>query len=189
MSNASRPDIADQGAAREIARTIGAIRRSPVEQVRLDALRLTGSPRSEGEDSRHVRLLGEAETALPPIVVHRATMRVVDGVHRVRAASLRGLERIDAQFFEGGKDEVFVLSVALNTAHGLTLSLADRTAAALRILTTHPDWSDRSVATVAGISATKVARLRHDVAATGATFRVGRDGRSRPVDAAAGRAR
>ncbi|MFF9527156.1 ParB N-terminal domain-containing protein [Streptomyces achromogenes] len=189
MSNASRPDTDDQGAAREIARRISEIRRSPVEQVLIDDLRLTGSPRSRGEDSRHVRLLGEADTELPPIVVHRATMRVVDGAHRVRAASLRGLRRIGAQFFEGGEEEAYLLSVALNTAHGLTLSRTDRTAAALRILATHPCWSDRSVAAVAGISASKVARLREGAAATGVRTRIGRDGRSRPVDPAAGRAR
>lgn len=33
---------------------------------------------------------------MPPIVVHRATMRVIDGMHRVRAAKLRGAAHVAA---------------------------------------------------------------------------------------------
>jgi hypothetical protein len=39
----------------------------------------------------------------------------------------------------------------LNAAHGLPLSLADRKAAARRILGSYSDWSDRSIAAIAGI--------------------------------------
>ncbi|MFH8712626.1 ParB/RepB/Spo0J family partition protein [Streptomyces zaomyceticus] len=190
MIDSSGADIDDHATvARRVARSIGEIRRSPVARVPVTALLLAGSPRVCGEDPGHVRLLGEQENTLPPIVVHRATMRVVDGAHRVRAALLRGLSHIGAQFFDGEENEVFVLSVALNAGHGLPLSRTDRTSAARYILTSHPFWSDRSVATVAGVSAATVARLRKGVAGATTGTRIGHDGRARPVNSTEGRAR
>ncbi|MEV0372122.1 hypothetical protein AB0I10_20205 [Streptomyces sp. NPDC050636] len=66
----------------------------PTAMVPIIALRPADSPRTAGESSDHVRKLAELTTPLPPIVVHRPTMRVVDGMHRVRAAVLRGEEYV-----------------------------------------------------------------------------------------------
>jgi len=138
-----------------------------------------------------VQRLAETETQLPPIVVHRSTMNVVDGVHRVRAAALKGEACIRARFFEGSEEEAFLFAVSVNTAHGLPLTMADRVAAARRILASHPSWSDRAVAAVAGLSTSKVAKVRNETESPSAgesvTARVGRDGRSRPLDPASGR--
>ncbi|MBN9739968.1 streptomycin biosynthesis protein [Amycolatopsis sp. A1MSW2902] len=125
-----------------------------------DVLPAGSSPRSAALDAAHMQKLCESEAALPPIVVHRETMRVVDGWHRLHAAKLRGETTIAAVFFNGTFEEAFVLAVKLNSAHGLPLSLADRKAAADRILSWYPDWSDRSIAAVAGISHTTVAAIR-----------------------------
>ena len=43
----------------------------------------------------HIARLAEAETRLPPILVDRRTMRVIDGMRRLIAASLKGQETID----------------------------------------------------------------------------------------------
>ncbi|MEV6960234.1 ParB N-terminal domain-containing protein [Streptomyces sp. NPDC051207] len=130
-----------------------------------------------------------AEEALPPIIVHRPTMRVIDGMHRLRAAVLRGRTSIEARFFDGSEEDAFVLAVESNTAHGLPLKLAERSAAALRILTSHPHWSDRAIATVTGLSAQKVSSLRRNLRADSvpAGARVGRDGRVRPLSTAQAR--
>lgn len=73
-------------------------------------------------------------------------------------------------------------------SHGLPLNLADRKAAAVRILQAHPGWSDRAIATVAGLSPVTVRTLRE--CATGnpgqLPTRLGRDGRLRPLDAGGG---
>ncbi|MET8878881.1 ParB N-terminal domain-containing protein [Nocardia sp. NPDC004604] len=117
--------------------------------------------------------------SLPPIVVHRATMMVVDGVHRVRAAQCRGLESIDAVFFEGDVRQAFVLAVHLNSRHGLPLSLADRKSAAERILRDFPEWSNRKLGEVAGLSDKTIAAIRRRSGAEiphPAGGRVGRDG-------------
>lgn len=166
-------------------------RLSAVELVPVAVLRAGDSPRAGGVDRVHVRLLAELDVVLPPLIVHRQTMRVIDGAHRLSAAVSHGRELIHVRFFEGDENEAFVLAVAANNAHGLPLSLAERSAAASRILRAHPDWSDRAVAAVAGISAGTVRGLRTaaDPAQAPGAVRVGLDGRTRPVSSAEGRLR
>ncbi|MGW6022258.1 ParB/RepB/Spo0J family partition protein [Streptomyces sp. NPDC055099] len=91
----------------------------------------------------------------------------------------------------GDDREAFLLSVESNIRHGLPLSRADREAAARRILTEHPQWSDRAVAVAAGLSPTTVSAIRQHCLAPAEpeSGRMGRDGRIRPVDASAGRRR
>ncbi|MEU6315287.1 hypothetical protein [Streptomyces sp. NPDC047014] len=160
----------------------------PVAHVPLDEIAVGYSPRVDGEDPDWVRTLAETDTELPPILVHRPTMTVVDGIHRLRAAAARGRTTIAVRYFDGPQDEARLLAVAANTAHGHPLTPADRTAAAARILTLHPQWSDRAVAALTGLSARRIGRLRKDTA-TGATAlrRIGRDGRVRPVSSHAAR--
>lgn len=160
--------------------------------VRLEiaSLMLGDSPRRDGVDPSHVRTLVEQEAGLPPILVHRETMRVLDGAHRVQAAKRRGEAEIDATLFEGDAETAFVVAVQANIAHGLPLSLADRRAAAGRILLTHPQWSDRAIAAATGLSATTVRTIRDSQPAECGSVpaaRIGRDGRRRPIDAEAGR--
>lgn len=159
-----------------------------VEFVALDTLALTGSPRSGGVDCAHVQRLMEAETPLPPILVHRQTMRVIDGFHRVAAAERAGAANIAAHFVDGPVESLFVVAVRANVTHGLPLSLSDRRIAAERILRTHASWSDRVIASATGLSAKTVSSIR---CASGEDQhlhkRLGRDGRLRPLDASAGR--
>jgi ParB-like chromosome segregation protein Spo0J len=149
------------------------------------------SPRIGGENEEHASLLAEMEEPLPPVVVHRATMRIVDGLHRVRAARLRGEEFIDAMFCDGSEDDAFVLAVDLNRAHGLPLSTADRKAAAFRIVSSHPGWSDRRIAAVTGLAASTIGSIRERSTDRFGQLnaRIGQDGRTRPRDSAAGRRR
>jgi ParB-like chromosome segregation protein Spo0J len=154
----------------------------PVSTVAVSEVRGGHSPRQGGEDLEHIRTLADTIGELPPIIVRRDDMRVVDGMHRLRAARLRGDERIAVRFFEGGDDEAFVLAVRTNVTHGLPLSLADRKAAAARIIASHAHWSDRMIATVAGLSAATVARLRRERPEPAPEVRLGNDGKLRPVN-------
>jgi hypothetical protein len=166
------------------------LEQGPVVQVPISSLRPGDSPRLAGENRQYSRILAELDAAaLPPIVVHRATMRVVDGLHRLRAATLRGEDEIQARFCDGDDDEVFVLAVQANVSHGLPLSLADRTAAAARIIRSHPQRSDRMIAAATGLAGTTVGTIRRCSTDQFAQLntRVGRDGRVRPVNSAAGR--
>ncbi len=136
----------------------------------------------------HIRALVASESELPPILVHRATMRVIDGMHRLRAARLRGADTIRVRFFDGDDAAAFVMAVQANIAHGLPLSLADREEAAVRIIASHPAWSDRAIAATTGLAANTVRALRCSTAQIErSNTRIGRDGRVRPLDASEGR--
>ncbi|MET7641784.1 ParB N-terminal domain-containing protein [Streptomyces sp. NPDC005438] len=170
----------------------GGLNESPVELVPTARLTASYSPRAEEKDSEYARKLAALSVPLPPIVVHRKTMKVIDGFHRLTAARLTGAHSISVRFFEGTEEDASLLAVALNTTHGRPLSLAERTVAAERILTRHPQWSDRAVATVAGLSPSKVSDVRANArqeTADPSESRVGRDGRVRPLNTAQGRLR
>jgi uncharacterized protein YerC len=160
---------------------------NPVE-VEIASLVSGDSPRSQGEDELHIQRLMEAEWPLPPILVHQPSMRIIDGRHRVSAAMRKGLDSIDAYLVNGSDEAIFVIAVRENVAHGLPLSMSDRRAAAAKILQTHTHWSDRRVATTTGVSAKTVSAIRRTTAENQQSHdRLGRDGRVRPLNAAAGR--
>ena len=163
----------------------------PIVLVPISSLQLDTSPRHGGENDEHTRLLAESEQQLPPIVVHGPSMRVIDGIHRVRAAILRGEQAIAAKIYQGTDDDAFLLAVRLNIAHGMPLTRAERTAAAVRIIGCHPHWSDGMIATTVGLSPRTVAKARHRSTpqTRESTTRLGQDGRVRPIDPAAGRLR
>ncbi len=161
-------------------RAVDASSGDPVVLIDLDDLREGGSPRVAGVDESHVDVLAGVLDKVPPILVHRESLRVIDGVHRVRAARLLGRTRLPARLVDADADEAFVAAVRANTEHGLPLTVADRKAAAATILLSHPHWSDRMIADVVGLSAKTVATTR-----TGdGVARTGRDGKVRPLDGA-----
>ncbi|MEU7874928.1 ParB/RepB/Spo0J family partition protein [Dactylosporangium sp. NPDC049140] len=169
-----------------------------IERVPITSLRAADSPRLSGEDDEHTRMLADSGAALPPVIVHRATMRIIDGMHRFGAARLRGEDTIEVRFFDGTVQEAFVLAVQSNIAHGRPLSLGDRMLAAERIINENPTWSDRAIAAAAGLGGGTVAGIRRRIEAADDTVRdtardtaarIGRDGRRRPLDNAVGRLR
>ncbi len=118
-------------------------------------------------------------------------MRVIDGMHRLMAASMQGRETIDVIFFSGSEADVFLRAVQENVAHGLPLSRADRSAAVARIIASHPHMSDRAIAHSVGLAAKTVAAIRKSSGTDvpGPNARVGLDGKVRPLDSGGGRRR
>lgn len=163
--------------------------RRPVELADVAALRDGYSPRTGGIDASRVAQLAEIVDELPPIVVQRATMRVVDGMHRLQAARSRGDTSVPVRYFDGSDQEAYVLAVRLNVVHGMPLPLRDRVAALDRILRTFPEWSDRRIATACGVAPRTVAARRQCSSEEKAQVntRIGRDGRIHPRSVAAGR--
>ncbi|MEU0743898.1 ParB/RepB/Spo0J family partition protein [Streptomyces sp. NPDC006134] len=160
-------------------------------RVRIEALRPADSPRLNGVDEAHVRRLADIYATLPPVLVHRATMRVIDGMHRVAAAAAKGLTSVEVQYFDGAEEDAFLRSVTANVAHGLPLSTADRKAAAERILRFGRNLSDRAVAAYTGLDAKTVASIRPRSTAESPrpNIRIGSDGRAHPLDRTAERIR
>ena len=66
----------------------------PVTTVLVADVQAGRSPRQAGENLEHIRVLADAADELPPIIVRRTDMRVVDGMHRLRAARLRTPTRV-----------------------------------------------------------------------------------------------
>jgi hypothetical protein len=156
--------------------------------VDIDDLEPADSPRQGGEDPERVRNLAASKVPFSPILVHRDTMRVIDGMHRLKAARQRGDQLIPVEFFDGAEQLAFVMGVKANVTHGLPLSRADREAAARRILSQYPRWSDRMIANTCGLSDKTVKKLRCASADLSRLHtRVGKDGRVRPVNTAEGR--
>jgi ParB-like chromosome segregation protein Spo0J len=165
--------------------------RVPVVSIPVNALTVADSPRVLTENAEHVHTLVQTEEQFPPIIVHRPTMAVIDGVHRLGAAKLRNESEIPVRFFSGTEQDAFVIAVRANIGHGLPLSLAEREAAAARIVASHPQWSDRMIATTTGLAARTVAKVRrrHPGLSDSTQPRIGRDGRVRPIDSSAARTR
>lgn len=159
------------------------------ETVSIMSLKTGASPRLAGESIDHVQMLADLGIKLPPILVHRSSMCIIDGMHRVRAAVLRGQDTIEARFIDCDEAEIFVVAVQANIKHGLPLSLADREAAAVRLLGARPQWSDRLVASTVGLSHKTVGTLRARMTGEDPHLdsRTGRDGRIRPLSTALGR--
>ncbi|MCP2329563.1 ParB-like chromosome segregation protein Spo0J [Hamadaea flava] len=168
-------------------RPTGAAIPRPVVYLPLDALAGPVCPRFGGVDESHARLLAESIDALPPIVVQARTYRIIDGMHRLRAVVLAGQFEIAAVLSDEDDDQAYLSAVAANISHGLPLSLADRRAAAARVVARYPEWSDRRVAKAVGLSGKTVGALRRTAAGTEAAVRIGSDGRVRPIDSARGR--
>ena len=53
-------------------------------------------------------------------------MQIIDGMHRLHAAVMRGQDKIPAWFLDCDEKDIFVIAVQANTAPGLPLSLTER---------------------------------------------------------------
>lgn len=164
---------------------------SAVLELPLAGLRAADSPRTGRTNDGYVRMLAASTEPFPPIVVHRESMCVIDGNQRVEATRLRGENSITAVLFDGDEKLAFVLAVRLNVTHGLPLTIAERKAAAFRLLREHPDHSDRSIAAVSGISDKTVAAIRRSsgIGELPDVVRIGRQGAAHRTLNAPGRQR
>jgi ParB-like chromosome segregation protein Spo0J len=173
-------------------RLLGAVDRLPEVNTPIASLVPGFHLRATGVDAAHAQMLADvaASAGLPPILVQKEGARVIDGMHRIEAARLRGAWSIKARIIDCTDKEALVLAIRSNTLHGLPLSRADRICGAKRILAAHPDWSDRAVAEVSGLSAKSVASLRSGSDVQLRQWkRLGRDGRRRPLVPGEGRRR
>ena len=151
-----------------------------VVRIAINLLQPGPPVRSGGLDEDHATLLATVPDQLPPILVHDESLVVVDGMHRVRAAVLRGESHIDARLMSGDKHEIFAAAVKANVAHGKPLTTREREAAALYMLKGAPHLSDRLIGAACALSHSTVAKLRRSSGQNvQSTLRQGRDGRKR----------
>ncbi|MFK0113054.1 ParB N-terminal domain-containing protein [Streptomyces sp. NPDC091217] len=163
-------------------KTLGPVTRVPVRSLSTDH-----TVRASGECTEHTRAVSAVLTELPPIIVHRTSMHVIDGLHRLRAAELREWEFIAAHLVDGEEIDTLILAVQTNLTGIRPLSPPDRKTAAARIISLRPDWSDRAIGSITDLSTKTVREVRRaqsTVAPSVPAERVGRDGRVRPVNPA-----
>lgn len=159
--------------------------------VNLSDLRPGRSPRQRGLNPAHVSALVEREGQWPPVLVERASLRIIDGHHRVAAARELKLERLPVILFDGSAEDAFIEAVRQNVTHGLPLTLYERRGSAERLLRAHPEWSDRRIAEICALSPRTVARVRTDagIGSDADEIRIGMDGRQRRTSPEANRLR
>ena len=139
------------------------------------------SPRLERLDEKHVRALLEVIDQLPPIIVDKSTMTVIDGIPRLKAHRRTSRPTIRAILFSGDDTEVLALAIRANVGHGKPLTLNERETAAAALLRRCPERSDRWIAQVCALSHSTVGSVRKAVTAEGPPVRIGQDGRRRSV--------
>ena len=167
-----------------------------ITSVALRALHLRPSIREPSPHSDHRTLSTTDPRTWEPIVVSCATYEVVDGHRRVCAALSAGITELCARWFLGDETDALAEFVRLNTRDESGLNRAERQRAARRIISAHPDWSDRRIGEICKLSPKIVAQVRSVLGETveavrtiGTDARIGRDGRVRPLDPRAQRVR
>ncbi|MCK2244407.1 MULTISPECIES: hypothetical protein [unclassified Crossiella] len=129
-------------------------------------------------------------TESQPILLHGSTARVIEGLDRLRFAVAGARTEVEVCLFEGTIRQAVLLAARAAVLGGLSLSTSDRSAIVAWTLRAYPEWSDRLIAEVAGLSPTTVATTRRRLGASGGSGpRIGRDGRARPVSSAEARRR
>ena len=148
-----------------------------------------------GEVNRdHVNVIAASEGGWPPLVVRRADNGIVDGHYRYLAARQLGHTHVHCVYFDGGEQAAFLEALERNRSHGLPLSLRERERAALQLLAFRRDWSDRRIAELCCLAPGTIGRLRAHLPRSNEQgdqlhSRLGKDGKLRPVDPGASRAR
>ncbi|MFH8612588.1 ParB/RepB/Spo0J family partition protein [Streptomyces sp. NPDC018029] len=169
------------------------IENTPEQELPVHALSPGLHLRQGGINAAYLQLLVEASgrSQLPPVLVQKDGWRIIDGLHRLEAAKLCGDHSIKARLIDCSDAEALVIAMKANSAHGLPLSKADRIGGAERVLRAHPEWSDRAIASVTGLSAKTIAALRERsaLATPPGGQRLGLDGKLRSVTAGEGRRR
>jgi len=152
--------------------------------VDFSSIKVGASPRFTLVDDDHVKTLGEVADLLPPILVRRTDMSIVDGIHRYMEAKRSGRRTIAVRFFDGSPEEAYIEAIKSNVSHGKPLSSAERRSACQRLFHSNCVLSDRAIGEICGLSAKTVGQLR--ASSTDGKLeskaRLGRDGRMRSVD-------
>jgi len=155
-----------------------------LKDLPLDAIRLDGGTQPRAAiDAETVREYAERMKAgdhFPPVQVYfdGTDHWLSDGFHRVKAAAEAGQTTVQAEVWEGTRDDAFWMSLAANRTHGLPRSHADKERAVKAALAARPKLSDRAIADHLGVSPSTVAKYRPTIQIGQSTERTGKDGRT-----------
>ncbi len=110
------------------------------------------NPRLHGVDQEVVEFYATIfkEVVWPPILVDRATRKLLDGWHRVEAAKRAGVYTLPVQYVDAQEEELFALAVKANLGHGVRLTREERYRAIARMQ--REAWTHERIATFLGCS-------------------------------------
>jgi hypothetical protein len=155
-----------------------------LKDLPLDAIRLDGGTQPRAAiDAETVREYAERMKAgdhFPPVQVYfdGTDHWLSDGFHRVKAAAEAGKPAVQAEVWEGTRDDAFWMSLAANKGHGLRRGNDDKVRAVALALKTKPNLSDRQIADHVGVSHEMVRKHRPTVNGCQSDLRTGKDGRT-----------
>lgn len=159
-------------------------------RIGIAELRPGPAVRSSPLNPAHVAGIAAHLDQAPPVLVACPSRRLLDGHHRVAAARRRGQDDIEVVWWHGEPAEMFTIAVQRNAGHGRALTGRERRMAAVVLVRTHADMSDRRIARTCGLSPSTVGTIRREstVHDAGAASRaapqrqvIGADGKRYPV--------
>jgi len=143
-------------------------RNIPVSEIRMD----DGTQMRESiHDSvvlEYAAVYAEKGAAgLPPLVVVHdgATIRLVDGFHRLHALRRTGIPSVRCVVHEGDRAAARWMACSMNAAHGIQRSNADKRLAVKAAIAIKPGLPDHAIAAHCSVSANLVASVRGESAA------------------------
>ncbi|HEX2949112.1 MAG TPA: ParB/RepB/Spo0J family partition protein [Armatimonadota bacterium] len=106
----------------------------------------TLNPRLDGVDTDVVEYYASIfkDVVWPPILVDRATNKLLDGWHRVEAAKRAGVYTLPVQWVDAKEEELFALAVKANLGHGVHLRKEERYKAIARMQ--REGWTNERIA-------------------------------------------
>ena len=112
----------------------------------------TLNPRMHGVDADIVEFYASMfqEVIWPPILVHRATNKLLDGWHRIEAAKRAGVYSLPVQWVDAEEHELFAYAVKANLGHGVHLTKEERLKAIARLQ--RESWNNDRIAEFLGCS-------------------------------------
>lgn len=110
------------------------------------------NPRLGGVDQEVVELYAGmfADVVWPPIMVDKASRKLLDGWHRVEAAQRAGVYSLPVHWVEAKEEELFAHAVKFNLGHGLRLSKEERLKAVARLA--QEGWTPERITEFLGCS-------------------------------------
>jgi hypothetical protein len=158
----------DQSRNKTTPKRLEATPSSVVTEIALDEIAIDAGTESRLLNQDLVKEYADAwkhKVTFPPVIVYREQEKcfLADGFHRVAAAKLAQLTKINAEVFQGGRLQALERSLGSNQAHGQRRTAADKEYAVLKAFREFNDRSDRTIAGMCGVSPTFVGKCRKQV--------------------------
>lgn len=140
-----------------------------MKTIKLEDIRTDGGTQTRAEMNGNI--IQEYSDAVlegaqfPPVDVFHdgADNWLADGFHRYHAHKRAGVLDIVATVHAGTQDDALVFALGANSKNGLRRTNEDKRRCVEIALERWPEWSDRRIAEVCGVSANLPGKMRHDV--------------------------